>query len=194
MPATRSVPASGRVRVATMRTKVVLPAPLGPSKRDDVSLVARRGRSRRARERLLEALGEAVRLDEGRHVGPPCRSGPAVRAGRWRALGRFPREVAVAGEPAPQLDARRARPISMSFTSRRTQSSSASCSAVDVLALELEEPGETRRRAARRATPRSCGEAHLERDRCAACRSSSGVVGRAGPAGARGRPRTAGTP
>ena len=30
-PATRSVPSSGRSSVATVRTKVVLPAPLGPS-------------------------------------------------------------------------------------------------------------------------------------------------------------------
>ena len=31
MPSTYSVPASGRSKVATARTNVVLPAPLGPS-------------------------------------------------------------------------------------------------------------------------------------------------------------------
>ena len=71
MPATRSSPASGRTRVATALTNVVLPAPFGPS---SAVTPPDLGDEVEAGERVdvAEPLGQAVGFDDGGHGVAPC--------------------------------------------------------------------------------------------------------------------------
>ncbi|SPT63346.1 Uncharacterised protein [Actinomadura madurae] len=73
IPATRSRPASGRTSVATERTKVVFPAPLGP--RTAVTCPPRHEVEPRQRLDLAETLDQALGLDDRfRHrASPRCR-------------------------------------------------------------------------------------------------------------------------
>ena len=77
MPATRSSPPSGRSSVATALTNVVLPAPFGPEQRGDLAGLGDEVEAVEGANRA-EALGEAVRLDDGGHGADDGRRDPIV--------------------------------------------------------------------------------------------------------------------